>query len=193
MVKYLMAAAVSALAVVGFTFSVYASPTIEVTGLEQTSNGSVQVECSITDAADSQRITVISCEAADETYTEDVVFIDEFEAEISDEGIFTFEFEPASWVTYGKSYILRIGGGDITEPAELAIVYSNDYIVVTGDVDGDDEVTITDATLIMSYLVDKYEIGEDYKENADVDGDDEITITDATLIMSYLVDKYSIN
>lgn len=56
---------------------------------------------------------------------------------------------------------------------------------VSGDADGDGEVSITDATVIQRYDVDIIGSGDLYKPLADVDGDNDVTIVDATLIQRY--------
>ncbi|MCD8159196.1 MAG: hypothetical protein LUD77_09975 [Clostridiales bacterium] len=151
MIKYLTAAVFGLFTVMCLGFNVYAASDIEITSFEQASDGVVSVSCSISDADDSQRITVVSCEADDETYTEDVVFIDQLTPEISDD-TFSFEFTPADWVTSGKSYILRVGGDGITTPAELVVVYANGYIAIAGDVNRDIYVNMRDVILLRQYL-----------------------------------------
>ena len=56
-------------------------------------------------------------------------------------------------------------------------------VVIYGDVDGDKEVTATDAVLVLRHSNDPTVIANEYLEAADVDADDEITATDAVLIL----------
>lgn len=58
---------------------------------------------------------------------------------------------------------------------------------VLGDVDGDGEVTILDATMIRRYEVQLGALSNQQQLAADVDGDGEITILDATWIQRYLI------
>ena len=56
-----------------------------------------------------------------------------------------------------------------------------------GDVDGDGEVTVMDATLVQKYIV-SLEILTDSQLNvADVNGDGEISVIDATQIQKIVV------
>ncbi len=59
---------------------------------------------------------------------------------------------------------------------------------IIGDVDGDGEVTIHDATLLQYYLAELAEINDAQKFVADVDDDGEVTIHDATMIQYYLAE-----
>ena len=59
---------------------------------------------------------------------------------------------------------------------------------ILGDVDGDGEVNIIDATLIQRYLADIPLDFELDKKVADIDGDGEVSIIDATLIQRWLAD-----
>lgn len=69
------------------------------------------------------------------------------------------------------------------QPTEL-----NGYYL--GDVNGDNTVTIDDATFIRRYLVSVSYPEECDFSHGDVDGDDNITILDATFIMRYLAEMY---
>ncbi len=74
------------------------------------------------------------------------------------------------------------------------LVFSVDVTVaesVTGDVNGDDQVTISDATLVLTMYA-KYAAGlsideytESQKKTADVNGDGIVDISDATSILTY--------
>jgi hypothetical protein len=179
--KYLATVFISISVVILSALSVYASE-ITINDVNQTSDGKISVKCSISEESDSQRITVISCEEGDETHTEDVVYIDEFVPEITD-GEFSFEFEPASWVTYNKGYILRIGGNDINNPAELAIVYINNYIVIAGDVNGDGKISRADLNRLNQYFA-----GWDVKideDASDVNGDGRLSRADLNRLNLY--------
>ncbi len=51
-----------------------------------------------------------------------------------------------------------------------------------GDVDGDDEISIIDVTLIQRHLIDAVKLDDDAQERGMVSGNDELSIIDATLI-----------
>ena len=67
-----------------------------------------------------------------------------------------------------------------TEPAQTMLL---------GDADGDEEVSILDATVIQRYLADM-EVISFYEIPADVDGDGEPSISDVTCIQRWLADIY---
>ena len=60
-----------------------------------------------------------------------------------------------------------------------------------GDVNGDTEITVSDATMIMRYLA---KLVTDVNDSvADVNGDGAVTIADATMLMRYvakLIDSF---
>lgn len=180
--KYLFAVITLALSLVCFSISAYAAE-ISITSFEEASAGKVKVTCGIQNESDNQRISVISCEVNDETHTEDVVFIDEITPEIAG-GSFSFEFEPAEWVTYNKDYILRIGGTDITEPAELVVVYTNSAVVIAGDVNGDSKVNMRDVIALRQYLA-GYDVTVD-EEASDANGDNKVNMRDVIILRQYL-------
>lgn len=57
--------------------------------------------------------------------------------------------------------------------------------VLYGDVDGDTEVTPTDASLVARHAAQLTVLDDEYLTAADVDGDGEVTPTDASLIARY--------
>ncbi len=59
---------------------------------------------------------------------------------------------------------------------------------VIGDVDGDGEVTVNDATLIQYYLAELATLNDAQKFVADVDDDGDVTVNDATMIQYYLAE-----
>ncbi len=56
-----------------------------------------------------------------------------------------------------------------------------------GDVDGDGDITIVDATLIQKHIVQLETLSADKQILADVDNDNTISVVDATLIQKYIV------
>ena len=63
---------------------------------------------------------------------------------------------------------------------------------VYGDVNGDGEVTVTDALMVLQHSVGKITLDETVLKNADVDGEEGITVTDALAILQASVDKISL-
>ena len=64
---------------------------------------------------------------------------------------------------------------------------SVDLKVMLGDVTGDGEVKVGDATAILRYLVDLEQFSSDQIAAADVTGDGLVKVADATKILRYLV------
>ena len=65
-------------------------------------------------------------------------------------------------------------------------------IVVTGDVNGDGKITITDLVQINSHLLKKNELSGANAAASDVNGDGKITITDLVQINSHLLKRVSV-
>lgn len=65
-------------------------------------------------------------------------------------------------------------------------------VVVTGDVNGDGKITITDLVQINSHLLKKNELSGAHGAAADVNGDGKITITDLVQINSHLLKRVSV-
>jgi hypothetical protein len=71
--------------------------------------------------------------------------------------------------------------------------YNKEYVaVITGDVDGDGEISSTDYMRIKSLFIGDYLLDGVYFEAADVDGDGDITTTDYLRIKSYFLGAYEI-
>ena len=84
-----------------------------------------------------------------------------------------------------------------TDPTEESTSQSTETTqpqpIDIGDVNGDANITVVDATYIQRYLANLISFSETQKIAADVNGDDNITITDATCIQKYiagLIDKF---
>lgn len=56
-----------------------------------------------------------------------------------------------------------------------------------GDVNGDGEITILDATCIQKYIAQLEDFTDKQKEVADVNGDGTISVMDSTQIQKYIV------
>jgi len=61
--------------------------------------------------------------------------------------------------------------------------------IVSGDVDGDGEITAQDASLILQLVAGKITAESLIDEAADVDGDEEVTAQDASLILQHVAGK----
>lgn len=67
-----------------------------------------------------------------------------------------------------------------------ALIKSNSEVY--GDINGDNVVSIQDATVIQKYLSDQIELSDGQIRLADVNKDGAVTVTDATLIQKYIAD-----
>jgi len=74
-----------------------------------------------------------------------------------------------------------------TNPAEQPTTPTEPKTIILGEVDGDDEVTIIDATLIQRKLV-EMPVSTFNELAADVDGNEELEVVDATYIQRYLAE-----
>ena len=57
-----------------------------------------------------------------------------------------------------------------------------------GDVNGDGQINITDATMVQQSIAELVELTDEQREAADTDGDGKITISDATMIQKYIAE-----
>ena len=85
-----------------------------------------------------------------------------------------------------KNIVLTSTAGRETEQADTSCTVTT---VTLGDANGDGEVTITDGTLLINYLLNG--TASSFNErNADVNGDGEVTITDAIDLINRLINSY---
>lgn len=68
-----------------------------------------------------------------------------------------------------------------TEPTSVPPVS-----VILGDVNGDKEVNVKDATIIQKVSAEILTLSAEYAKAADIDGDGSITIKDATFVQKYI-------
>ena len=109
----------------------------------------------------------------------------------TDAALATLHFEKADGFTTGSTDIeitltqLSYNGtsANDTAGAEKGAITVGGTLIIYGDVDGDKEVTSTDAVLVLRHSNDPTVIAEEYRAAADVDADNEITSTDAVLIL----------
>lgn len=81
-----------------------------------------------------------------------------------------------------KSYIKKIFG--VCTEAVRIVNPDEDFIL--GDVDGDGEVTVKDATLIQKFSAELETLSDKQKKAADINGDGTISILDATEVQKYV-------
>lgn len=92
------------------------------------------------------------------------------------------EVSPSSPVGTGMQVHLMVNG------EEQSVLTA----VVTGDVNGDGLITITDVVRINANIVNKFTFTEAEKAAADVSGDGQITVTDVVRLNASIIGKYEI-
>ena len=60
-------------------------------------------------------------------------------------------------------------------------------IIVTGDISGDGEITITDLAKMKQYLIGKLQLEQSYGKAGDINSDEKITITDLAKIKKAII------
>lgn len=93
----------------------------------------------------------------------------------------TFDNVYPSSIQNSTVYLSGTGLEGLTKMGEI------DLKVMLGDVTGDGEVKVGDATAILRYLVDLEQFSSDQIAAADVTGDGLVKVADATKILRYLV------
>lgn len=83
-------------------------------------------------------------------------------------------------------YALRFGHPLIYDDDSHEWVPQDPTQFITGDVDGNAKVTISDVTTMIDYLLNGYSTGMNM-DNADVDGSGKVTIEDVTLLIDFLL------
>lgn len=165
---------------------------LEIKNIEKNTDGSFNIQCSISGEELNQWITVFASKASAEGgYTEDIVYINQFKPEVAENGLFSFNIAPMSNFMsesdYNEQYILRIGGTSIENPKKEFIVFSQGMAYKAGDVNGDGEINEVDAALILKYLSDTYKnITIQQINSADYNKDNEVNIKDVIDIMEYI-------
>lgn len=162
---------------------VYAGTSINIEKAQQSDTGEINVECSIDYPQSTQDITVLSCEMGDETYSKEIINIDQFTADISSDNKFTFNFMPSWWVDTNKVYIVRVGGDSIDTPDSMIIAFYDGKVYKAGDVDGNGDIDKADATLLLKYLSGSLKLNSRQIAAADVNSDANVDLTDAIKIV----------
>jgi len=79
------------------------------------------------------------------------------------------------------------GHAYIAECIYNALVLNEEETGLLGDADGDGDVDVYDAVIILDYLVGNVDAEEIVLSNSNVDGDEEVTVFDAAMILDYIV------
>ena len=111
------------------------------------------------------------------------------------DGIFNGQVNPANVVEVNGSTVtitIDLNGFDFnTQSGSVAITFEVTPPAIQepmiGDVDGDDEISIKDATLVQKVAVGLTTLDADVAALADVNGDGKVNVKDVTLIQKYLV------
>ncbi len=177
--------------------NVFADTEIILTG-SQVSDGVVTVTGRIKEPSEYQRYTVsvVKYKETDGYVYEisDAVYIDTYEkSEVAlNDGIFTFSFE--SNLDENEKYLIRVGGSDaVMREKELGVMDTNpdpsenDFIL--GDVDGDGEIEVKDAALLLQFVLDKNSVpkeiteSKNFFERCNVTGGNELTAAQVGCIL----------
>ncbi len=156
---------------------------VEITKAEQDLSGNIKVECTLNDASAGENITVLACEYNDASYSKDIIYIDQFNADVTDKK-FNFTFHPASWTNAEKAYIVRVGGADIDTPAYRIIAFYGVKVFSAGDINGDKVVDELDAKLLLGYISNTVYLSREQLEAADVRADNNINMLDVIEILN---------
>ncbi|MGN0462775.1 MAG: dockerin type I repeat-containing protein, partial [Ruminococcus sp.] len=142
----------SVFAAVTMTASLCFAASVSIESAAQTSTGEIAVKCSITEPNAEQVITVIACESGDETYLNDIIYVNQFTADIAQDNTFSFNFLPADWTDTNKVYLVRVGGYGIDTPDSMLIAFYDGKTYIAGDIDASGTVDNIDAALLLRYL-----------------------------------------
>ena len=103
-----------------------------------------------------------------------------------------FENEPFYFSEFFNQKYVRKGYFNLDNPMDSYIGPEESLPAepdaVLGDVNGDGEIDITDATAIQKYLAELIELNSEQKNAADTNGDGEVDITDVTQIQKYIAE-----
>lgn len=97
----------------------------------------------------------------------------------------------------GKNTKVYDGKTEVTSGAlstgMTAVVGNKAYtLVVTGDVNGDGKITLTDVVALQSHVLDKKKLEGAYREAADLNGDGYVTLTDVVKAARVIIGKDTI-
>lgn len=87
-----------------------------------------------------------------------------------------------------ETYVLQIGAFISSDEAfNVTFNFEPNKETLLGDVNGDGEITVVDATILQKYIVGQTTLDDETLNVADVNKDGAITVVDATLIQKFVV------
>lgn len=87
-----------------------------------------------------------------------------------------------------ETYVLQIGAYGLSDEAfNVTFNFEPNKETLLGDVNGDGEITIVDATILQKYIVGQTTLDDETLNVADVNKDGAVTVVDATLIQKFVV------
>lgn len=91
-------------------------------------------------------------------------------------------------VNAGETYVLQIGAYNSSDEAfNVTFNFEPNKEALLGDVNGDGEITVVDATILQKYIVGQTTLDDETLNVADVNKDGAVTVVDATLIQKFVV------
>lgn len=79
--------------------------------------------------------------------------------------------------------------GSVVKLIKDGTVYETYTIAITGDIDGDGEITIADYVVLKNHLLEKNKLTSAFLLAADINGDGEVLINDYVLLKNHLLEK----
>lgn len=87
-----------------------------------------------------------------------------------------------------ETYVLQIGAFISSDEAfNITFNFEPNKETLLGDVNGDGEITVVDATILQKYIVGQTTLDDETLNVADVNKDGAVTVVDATLIQKFVV------
>lgn len=117
-----------------------------------------------------------------------IVYINQ--AAAGEDGNLAFTGNDAAYpmtMTSGTYYVYLVGDGKEFSASAPAASFTYEAGYTLGDVDGDGDITTTDALMVLQSIVNNIKLTETQKLAADVSKSDGITTTDALMILQYIV------
>ncbi len=155
MLKVLQTVALLMVFLALFIVTAFASDTV-ITLESATLNGeTVTIKGSLTDPVDNQQITFIATDLLGDSYNpEGIFYIDQQEAQLQADNSFTLSFNINVLLSEDTVYIVRVGGTNIPNPAQMIITTSGgEGEVLLGDVNLDGIITAEDASITLQEVL----------------------------------------
>ena len=159
----------------------------------------VAVKVTFTAPSSPQQITVLMASEDIEDFTDytnsKIVYINQVATPAN--GVYEFVIEKSRIQSAtgledieGYSLVLKIGGNEITDIANVTVTFEDPYArnVIIGDVNGDEKISSIDRITLSRYLAkwDGYDDSTVVKEACDVNGDTKVTSMDRIVLSRYL-------